>query len=289
MRTLAALFAVTSSVLVLACGPAGRPDNGNGNGPDGGGGDDATFPVGPEICDDAYDNDQDGRADCADVDCSGVGSCPVCGQVEVPEATPLLLPDGVSTGAYCTTDADCGLGEPNCIHFMGGDECHASYNSVLDFIGFPQGATLTDANQLLKVCVNMEHSWLHDLQIELLTPNGTVFPLHAFAGREGGPVYLGDPEHSDSNNVYGTGWDYCWTPTAPTTMMQLANTMTGQSLPPGDYRADAPWTALAGTPLNGPWEIRVTDLWGIDNGFLFSWKIEFDPSLVVDCSGPIIF
>jgi hypothetical protein len=287
MRSLAVLFA--SSSLLVACGPSGRPDDGiNPNGPDGGPVSDS-FPIGPEICDDGYDNDQDGRADCADVDCSGVGSCPVCGQVEVPEATPLLLPDGVSTGTYCQTDAQCGPAEPNCIHFLGGDECHASYNSALDFIGFPQGATLTDATQLLKVCVNMEHSWLHDLQMELITPNGIIFPLHAFAGRNGGPTYLGDPNHSESNNVYGTGWDYCWTPTASQTMMQAASSYIDRSLPAGDYKADGAWTMLTGAPLNGRWELRITDLWGIDNGFLFGWKIEFDPTLVVDCSGPIIF
>jgi hypothetical protein len=30
--------------------------------------------------------------------------------------------------------------------------------------------------------------------------------------------------------------------------------------------------------------MRVTDLWRDDNGFMFAWKIAFDPSLVPDCS-----
>ena len=42
------------------------------------------------------------------------------------------------------------------------------------------------------------------------------------------------------------------------------------------------------SPLNGEWTIIVTDLWPIDNGFMFEWSIAFDPSLVVDCEGPII-
>ncbi len=166
-------------------------------------------------------------------------------------------------------------------------ECHDSYNSQLNFIGFPDGATLTDPSKLLKVCVNMEHSWLRDLQMELITPSGAVFILHKFADRMGGETFLGNANDSDNaaNPVPGTGMEYCWTPTAPTTMMMAAS---GGTLPAGDYKSDAPWSALSGAALNGTWEMRVTDLWGIDNGFLFAWSIKFDPSLVSDCAGPII-
>ena len=61
-----------------------------------------------------------------------------------------------------------------------------------------------------------------------------------------------------------------------------------KQLPAGDYTTDTPFTALQGTVLNGDWKFRVTDLWGADNGFLFDWSISFDPSLVANCSGPII-
>jgi hypothetical protein len=30
-------------------------------------------------------------------------------------------------------------------------------------------------------------------------------------------------------------------------------------------------------------QIELTDLWASDNGFIFSWKIKFDPNLVDDC------
>ena len=40
--------------------------------------------------------------------------------------------------------------------------------------------------------------------------------------------------------------------------------------------------------IDGMWRFRVTDLWEIDNGYLFDWSIQFDPSLVTSCSGPII-
>ena len=59
-------------------------------------------------------------------------------------------------------------------------------------------------------------------------------------------------------------------------------------LPPGDYQSSDPWTNLFGAPLDGTWELVVTDLWPQDNGYLFSWSITFDANLVSDCSGPII-
>jgi hypothetical protein len=281
MRNALFLFAFGASLLV-ACGPAGREGMGGDD-------DDMPPPSGVEECTNATDDDGDGRADCSDPDCSGVDGCPVCGAVENPEAQPLALPDGIGTGAMCSTDVQCtDPSAPNCV----AKECHASYNSQLNFIGFPDDAKLLDPNLLLKVCVKMEHSWLRDLQIEMLTPDGAVFILHKFVDRSGGEIYLGMANDSDDddNPVAGTGLDYCWTPGAQYTFLDAPTVPMGTAdmLPAGDYKAVAPWSALTGSSLNGTWEMRVTDLWGIDNGFLFSWSIAFDPTLVSDCAGPII-
>jgi len=287
MRT--SLF-VLCVATVVACGPAARDSSNNGGGDDDGV-DSPTSSCTPtaEACDDKVDNDCDQRVDCSDIDCSGIGDCPVCGAVENPEGTPLALPDGIGESTMCSTDAQCTTPElPNCV----AKECHASYSSQLNFVGFPAGATLTDPTKLLKVCVTMEHSWLRDLQMELVTPSGGVFILHKFVDRTGGEIFLGQANDSDAaaNPVPGVGAQYCWTPAAPLTMLD-APTQTvnfNDVLPAGDYKSVAPWTALTGTELNGVWEMRVTDLWPIDNGFMFQWSIAFDPTLVSDCSGPII-
>lgn len=279
-----------SFAVLAGCGPGTRDDGHHGNG-----GVDAPS-IGPEICNDNFDNDEDGRVDCSDVDCSGVGDCPVCGMVNNPEATPLPLPDGVSSGTTCSTDAQCTSATPNCV----ASECHASYTSTLNFIGFPDGATLTDPSKLLKICVNMEHSWLRDLQMDLIAPNGNVFLLDKWYDRDTlEEIYLGNANDSDTESmpVPGTGMEYCWTPAgaaemidhtngaaAPTMMMVSGH----EILSPGDYKSTTPWSALAGTPLNGMWTMRVTDLWAIDNGFMFKWSIAFDPTLVQDCGGQII-
>lgn len=282
---------------VTACGPTGRPGAGD---DDGNTGVDAT-PTGQEVCTDAFDNDGDGRADCSDVDCSGIDGCPVCGAVENPEAQPLALPDGVDaeTGnpPVCSVDADCtNAVAPNCVAKV----CHASYDSELNFVGFPAGATLTDPNKLLRVCVTMEHSYLYDLQMELLPPNGTRFILQKYNTDrdDADKIFLGQANDGDpvSAPVAGTGAKYCWTPSSTTPMAD--GPMIGPTQPiagsiwpmltPGDFMSDSPWASLANVPLNGVWDLRVTDLWALDNGFMFSWSIEFDPSLVSDCAGPII-
>lgn len=292
---LLALSSLAALALTAACGPDGRATDGgdgSGDGVDAGAGGGTG---GPEVCDDVIDNNGDGRTDCADPDCSGRDGCPVCGSVEAPQAAPLALPDGVGDGVSCSTDADCtSPSAPNCV----AEECHASYTSTLNFVGFPANATLTDPAKLLSVCVNVEHSWMRDLQVELILPSGAVFTMHEFVARVGGEVYLGMANDSDSgaNPVPGTGAEYCWANAAPVPMLTGANIpgpttyLTGgiSMLKAGTYASIAPWLSLQGTPLNGAWTIRVTDLWGADNGFMFSWSIKFDPSLVASCDGPII-
>ena len=139
---------------------------------------------------------------------------------------------------------------------------------------------------------------MRDIEIDLHAPDGKTVRLQAFAGQSGGEIYLGQANDSDSASspVPGVGGDYCWTPTA-TNAPDITYANNGGSmlsynghseLPPGDYQASDPWTNLVGAPLNGDWELVVTDLWPVDNGYLFSWSIAFDPTLVQDCSGPVI-
>ena len=299
-------------LVVAACGPSKRdnPNNGSG-GPDAPG---TTCQPSTEVCNDGIDNDCDGAVDCGDTDCSGIDGCPVCGMVNSPEAVPLALPDGISGGTTCSTDTDCagqvdpnGQPTPNCI--VAGTagnvvkECHASYTSTLNFIGFANGATLTDTSKLLSVCVTIEHSWLRDLHMELLTPPDAggirkKIALQKWLDRTTPEeIFLGEANDydTDSSPVPGVGYKYCWTAAATNDMLTGPKTTWIDSMQTphsvvtaGDFKPDTAFTALAGTPLNGEWQMRVTDLWAIDNGFLFGWSIAFDPSLVTDCNGPII-
>jgi hypothetical protein len=288
------LMLAVSCFALIACGPAGRPDNG-------GGADSGTLPdssvcqptAGSEVtCNDGVDDDCDNRIDCRDPDCSGVAEgpggmpCPICGQVQHPIADPLPLPDGN------------GAGPP--------------YTNNLHFAGFGANQTFNAAGNILKVCVKMEHSWIRDLQIELHAPdfanNGKKAVLSIQQGNSCPPggiceVYLGMANDADSANspVPGVGADYCWSPTATNPpMLDYANMSmpmlsvtdsfggTHSEMPPGDYKASGGFDTLIGAPLNGDWTIFVQDLWAADNGYIFEWSIAFDPHLVETCDDPII-
>ncbi len=163
------------------------------------------------------------------------------------------------------------------------DGTGAAYVTSLHFTEFSPGQVLTDISQLTGICVNMEHSWMRDLEISLTCPNGTTVILHNFAGQLGGSVFLGEPNENDEGApvpIPGVGYDYCWTPDATAgTWLEYANANNPGTLPPGDYNSYEPLDNFVGCPLNGEWSISVQDLWAIDNGFIFSWSIGFAPEV----------
>ena len=300
MQTRLAIASIATLALA-ACGPAPRHDDDDDD--DDGGADAAVSctPTGaegsPETCGDNLDNDCDGPIDCHDPDCSGVGDCPVCGEVQTDEGQGIVLPDGI-VGSSCSTDMQCGGGTPECVE----SECHASYVSTLHVIGFGANQVFDNVGIIESVCAEMEHSWLRDMEIRLIAPGGQVVRLQKFLGRVGGEVYLGRANDCDEGApVHGTGDMYCWKPMAARpSMVEFANMgvgmnnvpncfgLTSRKLPGGDYSAADPWDQFIGSPMNGEWKFVVTDLWPEDNGFLFNWTIQFNADAVEDCSGPIV-
>jgi subtilisin-like proprotein convertase family protein len=265
---LALLFG-SFGLAIAACGPSVQP----GGGDDNTGDDGMNCDTAAEVCTGGGDEDCDGFVDCADVDCFGVGTCDDgpntdCGMGEHLEGQPLALPDGTTQ----TSPNSCS------------PVSQAGYTSTLNFTGFSSGQILEDTSGLLGVCVNMEHSWLRDLQIEISCPSGAVTVLDMFQGTNGGEVFLGVPNDTDgSTPVPGTGYDYCWTPTAPSPMIPTGDTSVSGTIAAGDYAPACPFDSLVGCTLNGNWTIKVTDLWGIDNGFIFSWGVNFNPDIIEDC------
>jgi len=306
-----------ATAVLAACGPGARNGGGNGSDVDGAVNCNGTPSAEntPETCSDGIDNNCNGLIDCADPSCSGIGSCPVCGMAEHPVSSPLVLPDGACgdathTSCTCTTDADCAAllpaGQQHCFDIqdgLGGHECRLSYISKLHFMGFGATQKFAAVSNIQSVCVNIAHSWMRDLDIQLVAPSGQIVELDKFGGRTGGEIYFGmayDVEDCGTSTNVGVGADYCWTPTAVKpamltyagtgTMNSVATCSGGttQEMPPDKYSASDPWLNLIGADLNGDWQLRVTDLWPIDEGYVFKWSIQFDPSIVQDCSGPIV-
>ncbi|MDX9751042.1 MAG: PKD domain-containing protein [Flavobacteriales bacterium] len=208
--------------------------------------------------------------------------------------SPLTICEGetVDLTAQATGTTWSALPESN----LGGgvalpDGSGVSYTSVLTFTNFLPGQTITDPNtEILAICAELEHSYMGDLVISITCPNGQSMTMHE---QGGGSTYLGAANDTDSGNnpILGECWDYCWSPTATLgTFAQCAQfgatpnvTTAGQpawsALLPGTYSSVQPWSSLAGCPLNGSWTFTVTDMWAIDNGFICSWALDFDPSL----------
>jgi hypothetical protein len=272
------------AIAITGCGPSSR--GGDRNNPGGISPDATAQPTAPDadtgpcvpqpettatVCGDGRDNDCDGIIDCGDPECSGIGSCPICGTVQRPLGMPLPLPDGDGT----------------------------SYETKLNFTGFGPNQTVASASDLQYVCAKMEHSWIRDLQIDLITPPNaqgvsTTIELNKMLGQTGSEVYLGEPIDTDTDNpVPGVGYRYCWSMNASKPpMLEYANANPVPftqvlTLPASSYKPVTPFANLIGAKLNGDWTLKVTDLWGVDNGFIFEWTIAFDPTILTECPPPV--
>ncbi len=158
------------------------------------------------------------------------------------------------------------------------DGSGASYSTSLTFNAFAPGQVLTDVNDILGICAQMEHSYLGDLDIWIECPNGSIVNFLVYPNGGGG-TYLGEPIDIDLNLNPGVGYNYCWSPN-PTYGTMSAESANYTTLPAGSYAAEDPWSNFLGCPLNGTWTIGITDNLLSDNGFIFEWGINFDPAIL---------
>ena len=156
------------------------------------------------------------------------------------------------------------------------DGSGVSYTSPLNIGGFDTGQTLDNMSQLQQVCATMEHSYLGDLQIKIISPTNQEVILKSFSG--GGSCDLGEPfasgpvdgDNSDLTDP-GQGYEYCWnaSPNYGTMISESTNfthtipsstggDYTDNFLPAGSYESEENLNGLLGSDLNGDWVIEVT-------------------------------
>lgn len=111
----------------------------------------------------------------------------------------------------------------------------------------------TAAFGLENVCINLTHTYDGDLLIELLAPDGTTITLSREQGGSG-------------DNFTNT----CFNETAATSITLGAPPFTGNFVPQGFLGR-----VNNGQNGNGTWTLRITDLYGGDNGNLISWSLTF--------------
>ncbi|MBR4197858.1 MAG: T9SS type A sorting domain-containing protein [Bacteroidales bacterium] len=93
---------------------------------------------------------------------------------------------------------------------------------------FMSGETVESITDISSICVNMEHSYMGDLMISIVCPNGSEAVLKGDVRtdsiRSGSGGFMGlpyggnnhptwDPTNQVSDSVYnpyGVGWNYCW-------------------------------------------------------------------------------
>ncbi len=165
------------------------------------------------------------------------------------------------------------------------DGSGVSYTTSITTNCYQPGLTVTSATDITNVCLNMEHSFLGDLDIRLICPNGQSISLKDYPGGSG--TYLGAALDDGTTNP-GTGATYCFTPGASTLLVNGSTVMAGSpsssSIAPGNYMPVQSFSNLIGCPLNGSWTIQVTDHLAIDNGYIFNWDINFSAALMTASS-----
>ena len=172
----------------------------------------------------------------------------------------------------------------------------AVYETSIVVDCFESSQTLDDINHLSEICLEMEHSYLGDLDIDIISPSGQSVRLHNQGGDSAnlGIPWATSPVDSQSSVLtVGQGFNYCFVantslPTL-TAGVQANGTFVAGNGPAtymdsfvsaGDYSSLNPLNGLLGSTLNGSWTIRVTDNISSDNGYIFSWVINFDPSIL---------
>ncbi|MCX6270565.1 MAG: PKD domain-containing protein [Bacteroidetes bacterium] len=183
-----------------------------------------------------------------------------------------------------------------------GGQC---YNTYVTFNVFSPGQTIVSPSDINSVCINMEHSFVGDLEFTLICPNGQSCVVKTY--HQNGGAFLGTPAGGTNDqsmdcistnfctpmpvcsspacitnpccNPSGTGWTYCWTMDNPDFNI-METYVNGSQMDSGSYQPDNSFANMVGCPLNGTWNIQVCDYWGIDNGWVFWWQLNLDPDLL---------
>jgi subtilisin-like proprotein convertase family protein len=129
-------------------------------------------------------------------------------------------------------------------------------------VSLPAGAVISN----MRVTMNLTHTWISDMIINLRAPNGQVLNLFNAHGGSG--------DNLVNTIISSTGTASLASGTAPFTGTYAATAAVGVG-PTGNASTAANFAALYGTP-NGNWILSMRDLFGGDLGTLTGWSLSFD-------------
>ncbi|WP_179344418.1 thrombospondin type 3 repeat-containing protein [Winogradskyella ursingii] len=157
---------------------------------------------------------------------------------------------------------DCGTGEYSQASFTTANIFCTSYNSsdtpinipdnnptgIGSTINVPTTSLITDVN----VTVNITHTWVNDLELTLVAPNGTIVILSNRNGAANTQNYTNTVFDQEATEPISSG-------SAP---------FTGTFVPDGDL------SVYYGAFSGGDWTLNVSDNAGFDTGTIDSWTLE---------------
>lgn len=165
-----------------------------------------------------------------------------------------------------------------------GSAAGETYTSVLDLDCF-QGQSITDISQLESICIVMEHDYLGDLDITVISPNGSRVALVTTASSNAGLSHnLGNPLGPDGSGP-GIGWEYCFSMSATGllrdgNLVQSGMPIPGLTVEAGTYLPVEDFNGFLGSPIDGQWTLEIVDNADVDDGTIFSWSLNFDETLL---------
>jgi len=170
------------------------------------------------------------------------------------------------------------------------DGTGVSYETSIEVECFTPCDTISSADQISSICLNMEHSYIGDLITTITCPSGLSTLLFDGNNNSHLSTYLGEPNDPGAGDMIpGVGYDYCFSMSASWGDINEENDdmnwvlgvgdPASNSMTSGSYQPEESYASLIGCPLNGTWTITVTDDQGSDNGYIFSWGVNFNPDL----------
>jgi|GEM_PF-6524375 len=161
---------------------------------------------------------------------------------------------GASSGITGTPFLNCGVG-------TSGDTLRNTLPAVRDTITLTSTEVIT-AETHVSICLDLDHTFVADLDINLISPNlGVTIDLTSDNGDTG-------------ENFKGT----CFTSTAKSSITSVLPS----DAPFSDvYLPEGSLSTLVGQSINGDWTLEITDDASGDEGILNTWEINFTNSFAI--------
>lgn len=170
-------------------------------------------------------------------------------------------------------------------HCFDDDHINEEQTSCFSYAAFP-GQYIQSASDIESIGMQIEHSWMNDLQILLQCPNGQRISLF---NRGCGGGYFGQAVDYDTQGTnscndgpqwVGVGYDYYWTMSDNRGLMTANCPGSSTPLPSGYYQPVGSFEDLVGCPINGEWCVIFIDNLSIDDGTVFQTELHFADHII---------